>query len=48
MMGTATQTEEGVEGKATLKLAGEGHEVTVFLGIRKHTAHSCLNVTLAS
>lgn len=44
-MGTATQTEISVEGKVALKLAGECHEVTIFLRIRKHTAHSC-NPTL--
>lgn len=48
MMGTATQREKSAEGKVALKLAGEGHKVMVFLGIRKHTARSCFNVTLPS
>lgn len=34
------------EGKVTLKLAGEGHEVMVFLGIRKHTRLCYFSLTL--
>lgn len=36
------------EGKVTLKLAGEGHKVVVFLGSRKHNRLSCFNSALQS
>lgn len=44
--GGCYQTQKSGEGKVTRKLAGKGHKVMVFLGIRKHTARSCFNVTL--